>query len=152
MRTGFIIFTIVFVLLSNIAAPEGRAQGVKTANPVNQAYSNLGVDMQYYEIKYDPNNEDYISYYKAIRAKIMQKLKGLYRYHYRNGDIHLLFTIKSDGTLAGFDVDYTNSAKDKTLLNIATSSLKKASPFPSFPNGLSLPEVSFSVVISFRDK
>ena len=117
-----------------------------------QAYSNIGVDMQYYEIKYDPNSEEYLSYSKIIREKIRQKLQGLYRYNYANGEVYLLFTLNSDGKLDGFDVDQTRSVNDKTLIDIATMSLKRSSPFPRFPTGLNSPKVSFNVVISFREK
>ena len=119
---------------------------------VGQAYPNLDVDMQYYEIKYDPNSKEYISYYKIVRERMMQSLKGMYRYHYTNGDVYLFFTLNSDGRLDGFDIDYMNSVKDKTLIEIATASLKRSSPFPKFPAGLSSPKVSFNVIISFKEK
>jgi outer membrane biosynthesis protein TonB len=82
----------------------------------------------------------------------MQKLNSLYRYHYRNGDVYLFFTLNSDGRLDSFDIDRTKSVSDKTLIDIATTSLKRSSPFPKFPAGLSSPKISFNVVISFRDR
>jgi len=152
MKTTQVIFCIIFILASNFLAFESPAQGMKSGPAVDRAYSNLGVDMQYYELRYDPNSEDYINYYKAVRQKIVEKLKNLYRYHYENGDVHLLFVLKSDGKLEDFYVDRIKSTGDATLINIATSSLKKSSPFPPFPKGLTAPKVSFSVVISFKEK
>jgi hypothetical protein len=38
------------------------------------------------------------------------------------------------------------------LIDIATTSLKRSSPFPKFPEALSSPRVSFHVVISFKEK
>lgn len=152
MNTRPVILIAISVLLICIIMTGVSAQEMKTGANVSQAYPNLGVDMQYYEIKYDPNNKDYINYYQVIRERIMQKLKALYRYHYRKGDIHLLFTLNSAGKLEDFYVDRVKSAQDDTLVDIATTSLKKSSPFPPFPKGLDQPRVSFNVVISFRDK
>jgi hypothetical protein len=149
-RAGYIVLIAVSVICGCIGARELRAQDLKASVSVGQAYPNLSLDMQYYEIKHDPNSEEYLSYYKIIREKIMQKLKGLYRYHYSDGDVYLLFTLNSDGKLDRFDVDYTKSIKDSTLIGIATASLKRSSPFPKFPEALSSPKASFNVVISFR--
>jgi len=152
MRPISIILAIIFILSCSIITPDAPAQGMKSGPAVDRAYSNLGVDMQYYELRYDPNSEDYINYYKAVRQRIVEKLQNLYRYHYENGDVHLLFILKSDGKLEDFYVDRIKSTGDTTLINIATSSLKKSSPFPPFPKGLTAPKVSFSVVISFKEK
>ena len=59
---------------------------------------------------------------------------------------------KSGTELTDFYVDHTKSTNDKTLIDIATTSLKRSSPFQPFPKGLSSPEVSFKVVISFKEK
>jgi len=152
MNKRSIIFIIILILACCAFMPQAIAQGAKTSSGVSQAYSGMGVDMQYYEIKYDPNSKEYISYYQAVREKIMQKLKGLYRYHYRNGDVYLLFIVKSDGKLTRFDIDLQKSTKDKTLIDIAAAGLKRSSPFAPFPEGLALPEISFNVVISFKEK
>jgi len=152
MRKTYVFFTIILVAASLIAGRDISAQEMKTGTGVSQAYSNLSVDMQYYEIKYDPKSDEYISYYKVIRERIMQKLNSLYRYHYRKGDVYLFFTLNSDGRLDSFDIDRTKSVSDKTLIDIATTSLKRSSPFPKFPAGLSSPKISFNVVISFRDR
>ena len=152
MKKLYIILTAALIVFVCINTHELIAQDMKAPSGAGQAYPNLSVDMQYYEIKYDPNSNEYLSYYKAVREKIIQKLKGMYRYHYRNGDVHLVFTLNSDGRLDGFDIDYMKSVQDKTLLDIAATSLKRSSPFPKFPTGLSYPKVSFNVVISFKEK
>lgn len=152
MKIILVIFSIIFILSCSIITLESPAQEMKSGVSVGRSYSNLGVDMQYYELRYDPNSEDYISYYKAVRQKIIEKLRNLYRYHYENGDVHLLFILKSDGKLEDFYVDRIKSTRDDTLIDIATSSLKRSSPFPPFPKGLAVPKVSFSVVISFKEK
>lgn len=152
MKKTFIIFIIIFSLFFYAAADKTCAQEMKSGVNVSQAYPDLGVDMQYYEIKYDPNSDEYISYYQAVREKMMRKLKNLYTYHYTKGDIHLLFNLKSDGSLTRFDIDRARSADDKTLISIVTASLKQASPFPPFPKGLDLLDISFNVVISFKEE
>ncbi len=151
MKKIHIAFIVAFVLSGSVIPREANAQDLKTGGNLKGPYSDLGVDMQYYEIKYDPKSDEYVGYYQVVREKIMQGLKNLYRYHYRSGDIYLLFTVKSDGTLVGFDVDRARSAKDKTLIDIAATGLKRSSPFPPFPKDMALPEVSFNVVISFKE-
>lgn len=150
MKIITVILSTVFILSCSVFTLD--AQELKSGAGVDRSYSNLGVDMQYYELRYDPNSEDYINYYKAVRQKIVEKLKNLYRYHYENGDVHLLFILKSDGKLEDLYVDRVRSTGDNTLIDIATSSLKRSSPFPPFPKGLTAPKVSFSVVISFKEK
>ena len=149
MKKIFIIFIAILAALTIIAAHEVWAQEMKTG-AVSQSYSNLSIDMQYYEIKCDPKSDEYVSYYQVIREKLMRKLKGLYRYHYRKGDVYLFFNLKSDGKLTGFDIDSAKSTKDKMLISIVASSLKQSSPFPQFPKGLDLPELSFNIIISFK--
>jgi hypothetical protein len=152
MKKIHIIFIVIFILSGSVIPREANAQDMKTGSSLKGPYSDLGVDMQYYEIKYDPKSDEYIGYYQAIREKIMQGLKNLYNYHYRNGDVYLLFTIKSDGTLTGFDIDRQRSAKDRTLIDIVVTSLKRSSPFHPIPKEMALPEISFNVIISFKEK
>jgi hypothetical protein len=64
----------------------------------------------------------------------------------------LFFTLNSDGRLDRFDVDRSRSVDNGALIDIATTSLKRSSPFPKFPEALSSPRVSFHVVISFKEK
>jgi len=152
MKRIYIILIIIFILSGYLIAQGAYAQEAKTLGPVSQVYPGLGVDMQYYEIKYDSTNKDYIGYYQVIREKIMQKLKNQYRDHYKNGDVHLSFTLKSDGKLESFFVDRAKSSDDNALIDIATTGLKRSSPFPPFPKELATPKISFSVIISFKEK
>jgi hypothetical protein len=151
MKKIIIAITVPAAIISAVSCVS-LAQEMKAPPASAGPYSALGIDVQCYEIKYDPNSQEYLAYYRVIREKIMQKLRGLYRYHYRNGDVYLYFTLNSDGRLDSFDVDYSRSVQDKKLIEIATTSLKRSSPFPKFPKEITSPEVSFSVVISFKDK
>ena len=152
MKLRYTTLIIILMISVMLIASTAWAQDIKTEGKVNQVYINIGNDVRCYEILYETKNTDYINYYKAIREKIVQTLKDLYRYYYKRGDVNLLFTLKSDGSLARFDVDSSKSTADKKLIGIATLSLKQASPFPPFPKDLPSQELSFNVIISFREK
>lgn len=96
------------------------------------------------------STKDYVNYYQLIREKIRQRLKANYSYYRKEGDIHLIFNLNSEGELLDASIDQATSASNSTLREIALSSLKEASPFPSFPKALSLPRMTFEVIISFR--
>jgi len=94
--------------------------------------------------------KDYVGYLEIIRQKIKVKLKENYKYYSNEGSIYLIFVLRSDGTLPAYDIDRSKSTQDDTLLNIATVSLIEAAPFASFPKALSLPKMTFNLVISFK--
>ena len=96
------------------------------------------------------NTKDYIGYYQLIREKIRQRLKANYRRHHNEGDIALTFVLRSDGTLAASDYDSAASTRDRTLAELAQTSLKEASPFAPFPKALDLPVMSFDLTVSFK--
>ena len=98
------------------------------------------------------SSKDYISYNQIIRQKILGNLKKRYNERYEEGDVAVTFALNADGTLFGFDVDMANSTGNSALIDIATSSVRESSPFPPFPKGLSVPKMSFSLVIEFRKK
>ena len=98
------------------------------------------------------STKDSINYYQFIREKIRQRLKHNYKDYYEDGDVSLTFTLSCDGSLASFDIASANSTGNNTLINIAVSSLKEASPFPPFPKGLSLPKATFDLRVSFRKR
>jgi len=94
--------------------------------------------------------KDYVGYYQFIREKIRQRLKYNYRDYRREGDVRLVFTLDSRGAMKEVNIDERSSVNDRVLRDIAIMSIKDASPFPSFPKALSLPKMSFDVVVSFR--
>lgn len=94
--------------------------------------------------------KDYVGYYQFIREKIRQKLKNNYRSYRREGDVRILFTLDARGVLKSVGVDAASSVDDRALHDIAIMSVKDAAPFPNFPKALSLPKMSFDVVVSFR--
>jgi len=95
------------------------------------------------------STKDYAGYYQFMREKIRQRLKANYRNYRKEGDVHLVFTLDSNGGLSAFGIDDVRSTGDGALREIAAISLREAAPFPAFPKALALPRMSFDVVISF---
>jgi protein TonB len=93
--------------------------------------------------------KDYIGYYQLLREKIRSNVKRRYRSYYGEGEVRMNFVLNSGGKLTESAIDETASSKDRTLKEIALSSLREASPFPKFPGALSLPRMSFDVTIVF---
>ena len=148
MRLRIIFFAIVcFFLICNNACV---AQTGKCIEKMSRNYIGFGDDIKTYQIIYNPTNEkDYVAYSELIREKIKQKLKNIYSSYDEEGDICLLFVLKSDGSLYALDIDPL-SVSNKKLRDMATLGVRKAAPFPSFPNALAYNRMFFSVIISFQ--
>jgi outer membrane biosynthesis protein TonB len=144
-----VVFLAVLMLIGVAAV---YAQQMKAPTAASQSYPGAGIDMQYYDIREDTSSDEYLGYYKIIREKILQKLKGFYRRHRVDGDVRLTFTLDSGGRLCRYDVDRAVSTKDASLIDIAVMGLKSASPFPHFPPAITSPRITFNVIISFKDK
>jgi len=96
------------------------------------------------------STKDYINYYQLIREKIRAKLKAKYNTYYKEGDVSLIFKLQADGSLSNIEVEGANSTSDRALCDIAAASVKEAAPFAPFPKALSLPAMSFNLVVSFK--
>jgi len=98
------------------------------------------------------STKDYVNYYQLIREKIRKRLKSNYRTYLNEGEITLVFTLTSDGRL--IDVSVAGAAADNyaPLADVATRSVREASPFPPFPKALSLPEMSFDLTVTFKKR
>lgn len=146
------LFVAVFVIVSLLGVCDKTclAQAVRDMEKMSQNYIGFGNDIKSYKIIYDPANEkDYITYSNLIREKIKEGLKDIYSDYGREGDVCLLFVLNSNGSLYAFDID-PNSIEDKKLRDIAGLGLRKAAPFPSFPEILPYDRMLFSIVISFK--
>ena len=146
------VYIIALVIVSFFMACSNScfAQTIKCVERPSQNYIGFGDDLKYYQINYDPTQEkDYVAYSTLIREKIKQKLKNVYDGYCGEGDVCLLFVLKSNGSLYAFDIDRL-STDNKELCSLATLGLKKASPFPSFPKTLPYDRMFFSIVISFQ--
>lgn len=96
------------------------------------------------------STKDYINYYQHIREAIRSRLKDNYKDYYEEGDVHLIFTLSSDGALVELAVDTANSTSDRKLVEIAVQSMKESSPFQPFPRVLVLTRMSFNLIVSFK--
>ncbi len=96
----------------------------------------------------------YISYYRAIREKIRLHADKNYPHNKRTaqGEVFLSFIVASNGQLLQVMVVDEKSSADRTLRNMAIHSIRDASPFPSFPEGMDQYQITFNVIISFEPR
>jgi len=125
------------------------AEPVPAAKPAENAPKEVPLEdaKKQAEIK---STKDYVNYYHLIREKIRKRLKSNYRAHLNEGEVSLAFRLASDGGLIDVSVIETGSAGNAALADVATRSLREASPFPKFPKALSLPEMSFDLTVTFK--
>jgi len=102
--------------------------------------------------KKEKKSKQYIAYYGLIREKIRKQLEKNYKDLTDAGDVYVVFTLQSNGTLDHYAIDRTKSTKNKLLTDIAELSLMDASPFPKIPPELSQNKLTFNVIISFKKK
>ena len=95
------------------------------------------------------DNPSYVSYYQIVREKIRRSAYQAYA-RSETGEVYVAFVISNDGDLKNARLVEEKSSVNPYLKSIALSSVKSASPFPSFPKELDYPELSFNVVISFE--
>lgn len=95
------------------------------------------------------STKDYVNYFQFVRERIRHRLKANYTDRRNEGDVRLEFVLSSNGSLISVAVE-GGSTDDKTLIDIATLSIKEASPFPAFPKALKVPSMSFNLVVSFK--
>ncbi|MFC1624111.1 energy transducer TonB [Candidatus Omnitrophota bacterium] len=94
----------------------------------------------------------YISYYRAVRERIRERVDANYLRN-RNlgeGEIFLSFVVVSSGELIRARVIDERSTSNALLRNIAINSIRDASPFPPFPTGMSQYKITFNIIISFE--
>jgi outer membrane biosynthesis protein TonB len=95
------------------------------------------------------NNSSYISYYQIVREKIK---RAAYQNYIRQdtGEAYITFIISSDGSLKETRLVEEKSTSQQYLRDIALKSVKDSAPFPSFPQELNYPSLTFNVIISFE--
>lgn len=94
------------------------------------------------------NERTFFSYSNSLSERIAQKLKRTYTERKKIGEVHLLFTLLSNGELVG-EPEILNTI-DESLKKAVLASVKEASPFPPFPEGVSGPSRRFKLVVSFE--
>lgn len=95
------------------------------------------------------NNTSYINYYQIVREKIR---RAAYQNYTRSetGEVYLSFIVSHDGYIREIRLIEEKSSSNPYLQEIASRSIRDASPFPDFPQELDYPQLSFNVVISFE--
>lgn len=146
--------TIAFLALHSgglTTQPVCYAQSIAASDEVDQEYLRLNTDMTTYQIISKDRRDEYMSYYRAIREKILARLKRNYTRHYNDGDVHLFFVLDKKGALVRMDVALNKSTKDMKLVDIALRSLQQAGPFGPFPEEFEGPgNIPFSIIVTFK--
>lgn len=94
-------------------------------------------------------NSTYLNYYQIVREKIR---RCAYQNYTRSdtGQVYMTFVVLADGALGDLKLINEKSTPNVYLKNIALRSIRRASPFPSFPPELNYPKLTFNVIISFE--
>lgn len=95
-------------------------------------------------------DKNYISYYKLINELLRQSV--IYPQNFSEGEVAVSFVLTSDGTLKSVKVLQDTSPYNVCLRETAVQIVKNASPFPPFPKELQQMQLTFSIVICFRER
>jgi len=68
------------------------------------------------------------------------------------GEVYVSFVVTSSGELLQVRVVDDKSINNTVLRNIAVNSVRDASPFPTFPEGMGQYRITFNVIISFENR
>ena len=71
-----IILIPAYILLGYILSEECAAQNVKAVDNAGRDYFTVNSDIQTYQIIFKEHGKEYLTYYEALREKIIQKLKN----------------------------------------------------------------------------
>jgi len=94
----------------------------------------------------------YIGYYRLVREKIRYYADKNYikERSASQGEVLLSFVVASSGELLHIMIIDARSSKDLLLRDIAINSIRDASPFTAFPQGMNQYQITFNVIISFE--
>lgn len=94
----------------------------------------------------------YIGYYRSVREKIRYYADRNYLKEgsVSQGEVYLSFVVASNGELLHIMIIDSRSIDDSLLRSTAINSIRDASPFQAFPQGMNQYQVTFNVVISFE--
>ncbi|MBU4305183.1 MAG: TonB family protein [Candidatus Omnitrophica bacterium] len=94
-------------------------------------------------------DKTYISYYQLINQQLRQSV--VYPQKFSEGEVAISFVLGSDGSLRSVEI-MNDIIPDDSLREAAIQIVKNASPFPPFPESLQKSQLTFNVVICFRER
>lgn len=96
-------------------------------------------------------NPRYLSYNQQIRRRIEERAYT-YVHHpdFASGEVYLTFVLDSGGGLKGIQIIREKTSANLYLQQAGLRSIEESAPFPSFPQDLDYPELTFNVIISFE--
>ncbi|MBP9853494.1 MAG: energy transducer TonB [Candidatus Omnitrophica bacterium] len=98
-------------------------------------------------------NPKYISYNQTIWQRIRAKAYSYFDLEdFEEGQVYLTFIINASGELEALQIIEERTRADEYLRSVGMRSVKDSAPFPPFPSDLTFPQLTFNVVISFKDK
>ena len=92
----------------------------------------------------------FINYYKLINEQLRQSI--IYPQYFTDGEISVSFVLSCDGNLMSVEIMPEISTNNTVLRETALQIVKNASPFPPFPDSLQKKQLTFNVVIYFRER
>ncbi len=95
------------------------------------------------------NNPVYAAYYEMVRDRIKEKVYANYDKMER-GSVYLTFLLDNHGMLKAAQIIPEKTDASEHLQEIAMRSLKEASPFPAFLQGMDLAEYPFNIEIQYQ--
>ncbi|PIU41561.1 MAG: hypothetical protein COS99_04765, partial [Candidatus Omnitrophica bacterium CG07_land_8_20_14_0_80_42_15] len=119
-------------------AAEKEAAKVVQQNTLIKKIEPITIESQKTEVRMGPKEPEgvYVGYYNMIRERIKSNLAKMYNSELKEGEIYLIFTLRSDGSIDKESVLDEKSTKSKELREVTLKALKKSAPFPSFPKNL----------------
>jgi hypothetical protein len=98
-------------------------------------------------------SEGYREYMQSIRQKIAESAVK-HSYGLGNGNVVLIFDIKSNGTLKKVQIDRNKTTASKETIKEALNAFKRSLPFPPFPEGMrkEFRSLNFTTMLSYEAK
>ncbi len=91
----------------------------------------------------------YTSYYKLINEQLRRAI--INPPYFASGEVAVSFIISADGRLQNVKVVNESSPETSFLRETAVRIINNASPFPPFPDDLQRQQLTFNIVICFKD-
>ncbi len=96
-------------------------------------------------------NPNYVSYSETTLQRIRRKaFENIDPDVLEEGQVYITFVLNSSGGLQKVQIIEEKTKASEYLRQVGIRSVKESAPFTNFPKGLSYPELTFSIGISFK--